>query len=109
MDTVEELTEIMKVLSDPTRLKLLQLLTQPSGKINDDECCGGGRFYCVNACANLLGVSQSAISQHLRILRSAHLVRGVRRGRFMHYILDADGLERVRRIFSDMLTDIPTE
>ena len=63
MESVDELAEMMKALSDPTRLRLLQLLAQPEAAAEQQEtCCGGRQFLCVNACADTLGVSQSAIS-----------------------------------------------
>ena len=43
---------------------------------------------CVNALADLLGVSQSAVSQYLRVLKSIGLVKGERRGYHMHYFID---------------------
>ena len=79
MGEIEELAEIFKALSDPTRLKLVRLLSEQS----EGECtgpCNGTGFLCVNALAHKLGVTQSAVSQHLRILRQAGLVRGERRG-----------------------------
>jgi DNA-binding transcriptional ArsR family regulator len=57
--------------------------------------CKGGPL-CVNALAHQLGVTQSAVSQHLRILRQAGLVSGDRRGSFMHYSVDPDGLKKYR-------------
>ena len=36
------------------------------------------------------------MSQHLRVLRQTGLVRGERRGPFMHYSLDQDGLEKCK-------------
>lgn len=95
MDEIEELAEIFKALSDPTRLRLVKLLSEhPS-----DDCpngCHGHGFLCVNALARLLGVTQSAVSQHLRVLRQARIVRGERRGHFMHYSIDQDGLEQYK-------------
>jgi DNA-binding transcriptional ArsR family regulator len=41
-------------------------------------------------------VSQSAVSQHLRVLRQTGLVRGERRGHFVHYSLDQEGLEKYK-------------
>jgi DNA-binding transcriptional ArsR family regulator len=79
MESVDELAELFKALSDPTRLRLLKLL-------------GGGRHLCVNALAKRLGVTQSAVSQHLRILRQAGLVAGSREGSFIHYSLKKDCL-----------------
>ncbi|MCP4539045.1 MAG: winged helix-turn-helix transcriptional regulator [Chloroflexi bacterium] len=91
MDKIEELAEIFKALSDPTRLRLVKLLSEHSLHDCSNEC-NGQDFLCVNALAHQLGVTQSAVSQHLRVLRQARIVRGVRRGHFMHYSIDQDGL-----------------
>ena len=84
MDEIEELAEIFKALSDPTRLRLVKLLGESGGAL------------CVNALAQNLGVTQSAVSQHLRILRQVGLVWGERRGYFVHYSLDQDRLEQYK-------------
>ena len=97
MDNVDKLVEIFKALSDPTRLRLVKLLNDcPPG------VCQGGPL-CVNALAHQLGVTQSAVSQHLRILRQAGLIRGARRGTFMHYSLDPEGLDKYRHALRDTL------
>jgi DNA-binding transcriptional ArsR family regulator len=102
MDEIEELAGIFKALSDPTRLRLVRLLNErTSGNHAPDEC-GGGPL-CVNALAHKLGVTQSAVSQHLRILRQAGLVRGERRGAFVHYSLDPDGLDKYRAALREAL------
>ena len=97
MDEIEELAEIFKALSDPTRLRLVKLLSECS-----PSECGGGSL-CVNALAHELGVSQSATSQHLRVLRQAGLVRGERRGPFVHYSLNEDGLKKYKAALLDTL------
>jgi len=89
MNEIEELAEIFKALSDPTRLALVKLL----GECLPAECGGS---LCVNALAHKVGVTQSAVSQHLRVLRQAGLVRGERRGHFVHYSLDRDRLEQYK-------------
>jgi len=89
MDEIEELAEIFKALSDPTRLRLVKLLSECS----PGECQGA---LCVNALAHRLGVTQSAVSQHLRVLRQAGLVNGERHGHFVHYSLDRDRLEQYK-------------
>jgi DNA-binding transcriptional ArsR family regulator len=89
MDEIEELAEIFKALSDPTRLRLVKLLSECS----PGECEAA---LCVNALAHRVGVTQSAVSQHLRVLRQAGLVRGERRGSFVHYSLDQDRLEQYK-------------
>ena len=103
MNSAENLAEMMKVLADPTRLRLLKLLSMCEMDQEEKRCCGDHDFYCVGACAKRLGVSQSAVSQHLRILRHAGLVRGVRQGKFMHYTVDEEELDNIRRMFTEVL------
>ena len=90
MDEIEELANIFKALSDPTRLRLVKLLSECSPA----EC--RGEALCVNALAHKVGVTQSAVSQHLRVLRQVGLVNGERRGHFVHYSLDRDRLEQYK-------------
>ena len=66
MSKIESLAQIFKALSDPTRLRLVQMLSEHQGAL------------CVNALAHQLQVSQSAVSQHLRVLRQIGLVQGDR-------------------------------
>lgn len=98
MDKTEKLDDIFKALSDPTRLRLVKLLHECQTGV-----CNGG-LLCVNALAYQLGVTQSAVSQHRRILRQAGLVRGARHGASMHCSLDPDGLEKYRAALHDQKT-----
>ena len=97
MNKVEKVVELFKALSDPTRLKLVKLLNDCQPGV-----CKGGPL-CVNALAHQLGVTQSAVSQHLRVLRQAGLVRGARQGAFMHYSLDPDGLDKYKAALREAL------
>jgi len=105
MDTQEKFQEntdeqatVFAALADPTRLKLLKLLCRQ----RDPDAL------CVNALASLLGVTQSAVSQHLRVLRAIGLVKGNRRGYHIHYFVNQDMLEKCRRLSSAALsTDEP--
>ena len=72
--TVESVAEVFKLLGDPTRVRLLDALTH------------GER--CVCDLAALVGLSESAISHQLRLLRGARLVRARRAGRLAYYSLD---------------------
>jgi DNA-binding transcriptional ArsR family regulator len=117
MDEVEKLAEIFKALSDPTRLKLVKLLTECSPdkcECSPDDCeCSPDenegssdeheRMLCVNALTRRLGVTQSAVSQHLRVLRQAGLVQGQRRGSFVHYSLSQTGLEQYKALLLETL------
>ena len=92
-EETEEQAAVFAVLSDPTRLRLVKLLYRQRGP----------RALCVNALANLLGVTQSAVSQHLRILKSIGLVKGERRGYRIHYFIKGGALERCRNLVSAAL------
>jgi len=90
----EEQAAVFAALADPTRLKLVKLLCRQ----NEPNAL------CVNALAALLGVTQSAVSQHLRVLRGIGLVKGERRGYRIHYFVNRDALERCRRLASAALS-----
>ena len=93
-ENTDEQAAVFGVLADPTRLKLLKLLCRQ----RDSDTL------CVNALAGLLGVTQSAVSQHLRVLRAAGLVKGERRGYHVHYFVNPDMLEKCRRLTSVVLS-----
>ena len=89
----KEQAELFAALADPTRLKLVQILCRQ----NPPGC------RCVNNLSQLLGISQPAVSQHLRVLKSVGLVVGERRGFRIHYLIDPEGLKRCQRILSAAL------
>jgi len=71
---VDGLTEIFRVLGDPTRVRILDALATSE--------------LCVGEIASRLGLSESAVSHQLRLLRSARVVRPRREGRMIFYALD---------------------
>lgn len=90
----DEQASVFGALAAPTRLKLVKLLCRQS----DPDAL------CVNALAGLLRVTQSAVSQHLRVLRDIGLVKGERRGYRIHYFVNKDVLERYRELASAALS-----
>ncbi len=73
---VESLADTFRVLGDPTRVRILDALS-------------GGEL-CVCDIASLVGISESAVSHQLRLLRGMRLVRPRREGRQVFYALDDD-------------------
>jgi len=71
---VEALAETFRVLGDPTRVRILDALS-------------GGEL-CVCDIASFAGISESAVSHQLRLLRGMRLVRHRRAGRLVFYALD---------------------
>lgn len=72
-DCVERATALLKAVADPTRFRLLSALR--------------GRELCVCDLAAVLGLSESATSHQLRVLREHRLVAVRREGRVAHYRL----------------------
>jgi ArsR family transcriptional regulator len=68
--------EVFRSLADPTRLRILALLAEGET--------------CVHELCARLGMSQSAVSHQLRLLRVSHLVRPRRVGREIFYAIDDD-------------------
>ena len=85
----EKLARIFKLMSVDTRVRMLQLLKR--------------RCLCVNALARALGLTPAAVSQHLRVLRDAGIVRADKRGYFVHYCLDQKTLARWRQVTDHLL------
>lgn len=82
-DTLYDLTELFRIFGDSTRIRILYVLFESE--------------MCVCDIAALLGMTQSAISHQLRVLRSSKLVKFRRDGKTLYYSL-AD--EHVCRIIS---------
>jgi ArsR family transcriptional regulator len=70
---LKQLTYLFKALSDPTRLRIVNLLDAQS--------------LCVRELQGVLGLSQPLLSRHLAILRAANLVRTQRQGARVCYSL----------------------
>lgn len=75
-DVAADLAALFGALGDPTRVRLLATLS--NGPL------------CVCDLAATLGISQSAVSHQLRLLRTLHLVRARRDGKLVWYALDDD-------------------
>lgn len=73
-DTAQALADTFRVLGDPTRIRLIAAMATTER--------------CVGELAGLVGMSESAVSHQLRMLRAARLVRTRRAGRQIFYTLD---------------------
>ncbi len=88
-----ELVQIFKTLSDETRFKLVKLL------LTHD--------FCVGALAHHLGISEAAVSQHLKSLREAGLVKGEKRGYWTHYAVEKDKLNELAGLLRELTNLLP--
>ncbi|MFT8352535.1 ArsR/SmtB family transcription factor [Clostridium saccharoperbutylacetonicum] len=88
-ETLYDLADLFKVLGDSTRIKILCTLFEAE--------------MCVCDIAAVLGMTQSAISHQLRVLKQARLVKYKRSGKVVYYSLDD---EHVKHIFDQGLIHI---
>ncbi|MFC9915801.1 ArsR/SmtB family transcription factor [Streptomyces sp. NPDC127197] len=86
-DEAERLAVMLKAIADPTRLQLFRLIERaPSGEA------------CVCDLTECLGLRQPTVSHHLKVMTEAGLLDRERRGTWVWYSVNQDGLRRVRNI-----------
>ncbi len=95
--STEDLVAALKALADDTRLRIFALLTR--------------REMCVCEIEDVLGLSQSLVSNHLAVLRQAGLVRGrrdVEDARWIFYAADPAAAAALRERLGKLLDVSPT-
>lgn len=81
--------ELFKALSVETRIQIIELLKE-KGKLGVKEL------------SEILGITPSAVSQHLKVLKYAGLVHSERKGYWLPYEIDEDALEHCGEVLSDV-------
>ena len=85
-----ELDRMLKALGEPMRLKIFQSLLE--------------RKHCVRSLSEKFGISESAISQHLKVMKDAGLVYGEKYGYHTHYLPLQDAVDFLTEQFEMMQT-----
>jgi ArsR family transcriptional regulator len=80
MSGISDYATVFKALSDPLRLRLLEMLPTDGEK----------RSFCVCDLARELGMSQPCLSHHLNILKNAGLVGFAKDGCSVYYYVDRE-------------------
>ena len=82
---VEQLVLTAKAFADPTRVRILQALRE--------------RELCVCELCDALKVTQSTLSTHLQVVRSAGLVDSRKHGKWMYYAIAPAARRRIESLF----------
>jgi ArsR family transcriptional regulator len=82
--TIIAITETFRILGDPTRLKIVLALAKEE--------------LCVLDIAEALGMTESAISHQLRLLKALRLVKQRKEGKMVFYSLDDEHIEDLIRV-----------
>src|SRR5512140_1243432 len=80
---VKALAETFRALSDPTRVRIISVLA--------------GRELCVFDLSGMLGITGSAVSHQLRLLRGQRLVKYRKEGKVAYYSLDDDHIRSLMK------------
>ena len=80
-ETIDPIAELFKAFGDPTRLEILSLLLQQER--------------CVSDIAEAIGLTQSAVSHQLRMLKQIHLIKHRREGKNVLYSLADDHVRTI--------------
>ena len=83
-----DLSVYLKALGDPTRLTIFQQILD--------------RRHCTRSLSIKLGISESAVSQHLKILRDADMVYSVKHGYHTHHLPKQEALDDLSAAFDQM-------
>lgn len=82
------IVKMLRALGDETRVQILKILLEHD--------------LCVGALARVLNVSKPAVSQHLKVLREAGLVRGEKRGYWTHYEVKRELLQEISQFLQSL-------
>ena len=88
---MEDLVKVFKALSDETRLKILLIISK--------------RTICQKGISRHLGISESAVSQHIKVLKESGIVTGIKQGYSVIYVINDDCF-REAKFFLKMINDI---
>ena len=88
---MEDLVKVFKALSDETRLKILLIISK--------------RTICQNGISRHLGISESAVSQHIKVLKESGIVTGIKQGYSVIYVINDDCFKEAK-FFLKMINDI---
>jgi ArsR family transcriptional regulator len=88
-NSAERLAAVLKVLAEPTRLRLLSLI---AGHPDSEEC--------ICNLTDLVGVSQPTVSHHMKLLVDAGLLEREQRGKWAYYRLVPGALDTLTTLLS---------
>ena len=93
-DANETLATVAKALGHPSRVNILRML------LTRDRCVCGD-------VVDRVPFAQSTVSQHLKVLKDAGLVRGEIAGQTICYCANLNALFRLRKLLDDLLETVP--
>lgn len=91
---MKDMVRILKVLSDQTRLRIVNMLLE--------------KEVCVCEMVNILGISQPAVSKHIKKLKTAGLVEERQNGYWSYYSIDFKS-NKAKKVVNFIMREIKDE
>lgn len=85
---MKKVAKIFKALSDETRLKVLLLVSK--------------RDICQKGISQYLGITDSSVSQHIKILKEAEIITGYKEGYYVFYHVNENAFEECIFFFNSI-------
>jgi ArsR family transcriptional regulator len=96
---MEEFVETFAALANVHRIKIFKLLLNPPrDRVGEEEF--RERKLCVCSIVRCLGLGNSTVSHHLACLRRAGLIKCEKRGRWIYYFVDDEGVTRFKEMIN---------
>jgi len=83
---IRKMAEVFKILGDETRLKILKLLV--SNTVDS---------LCVTDLAKMLGITQQATSQHIKLMKMAGFLEPDKKGNYVYYKINMNKFMKVKK------------
>ncbi|MEK5465363.1 metalloregulator ArsR/SmtB family transcription factor [Paenibacillus sp. FSL R7-0210] len=93
LNDLEEVSQTLKLLGDKTRLTMMKLLEK-------QECC-------VCELVEIFKTSQPSVSQHLRKLKDAGLVKENRKGQWIYYSVNPNSIQH--ELIQNLIAFVPSQ
>jgi ArsR family transcriptional regulator len=100
----EQFVEAFKAMADPIRMKIIQLLWRPEAK-----CCSVQDRICACDLEEMLGISQSTVSHHMKILVRAGLVIAAKEGRWIYYTVNRYSFAALSGLVTKYAEEMPAD
>ena len=97
----EQLAKTLRALADPARLRLLRLILRERSGL--DPRCSSRSGVCFCHLKEAMNLAPATISHHLKVLRQAGLIQGIREGRWTYYRAQAVAADAVMRSLAELL------
>lgn len=98
-----QLAKVLRALADPARLRLLRLILRERSGL--DPRCSSRAGVCFCHLKEAMNLAPATVSHHLKVLRQAGLIQGIREGRWTYYRAQGATADALVRSLEELLNE----